>query len=164
MMKPFCLFTLLLANISMYAMDNVRIVPFEYEKHMSAISSLNLFQPLISMDGSIQDPAQEIKVLVKPYPATRSKRPDTVLGALAHQTVDYPIETFTRIKALEIVSRYQGKGYGRLLMQHIEKPRSPNKKHCILLLPITKARPFYKKLGYVNYKNMSFYLHKELNP
>lgn len=135
---------LLLSGASIHAMDtNVHIVPFDGEKHYNVTRDL-LRNAGVYPDGLTN---RGVRVLVRPYPATRSKRPDKVLGAVVYETKQFLEITDTWILALAIASQYQRKGYGTMLMRHMESIPS-DKPHHIHLWSSVKAAPFYKKLGY----------------
>jgi ribosomal protein S18 acetylase RimI-like enzyme len=136
---------LLLSGLSIHAMDNLHIVPFEYAKHYTATCTI-LNQVLLS-DLVLNDPKDIKTLLVRRYPATRSKRPDQVLGVIAYNTKKNSTITKTYIKDLAIAPEHQRKGYGRRLMKYVESIPSSNT-HLLSFGSSEEARSFYEKLGY----------------
>lgn len=135
---------LLLFGAPIHAMDDLRIVPFDRAIYGNAVHDL-LATKVIALD--LKDPATKIQVLIKPIRQTRSKRLCKILGAVAYQTKQYRQMTETCICALAIARQHQRKGYGTMLMQHIESI-STKKDHHISLISLQKSVPFYQKLGY----------------
>ncbi len=153
----FALLTILLTSASMHAMEDVRIVPFDPAKQSNA---LDLFKSLIDIN-ILSNPNITINVLVKP----RAKREDRVLGAIVYQTTDRSSITETEIKAVSVAREYRCKGYGQLLMQHVEKSIQTSKKdHHLFLQPINGKQSFYEQLGYA-YEDteIPFYMRKTIS-
>jgi|GEM_PF-3142738 GNAT superfamily N-acetyltransferase len=144
----FSLIFIMSQGISIHAMDNVRIMPFNYEQHFDVAFGL-LSQDLNERYVSTTlHSAAHIEVLVKPYPRTRSHRPDQILGVIAYNRfLAKHSKATTWIKALGITKRYRHRGYGTKLMQHIESMPCTND-HEILLRTTHKTSRFYLNLGY----------------
>src|SRR5271156_1168610 len=116
MMKTlnYYLLVLTLTHTSMYAMDkNVKIIAFDHEKHSEEVSAL-LSK---SFEGEHALSSNAItSVLVKTYPATRSHRPETILGFISYK---HTANSHIAIDYLIIKDEHQEKGYGRNLMAHV---------------------------------------------
>lgn len=154
-MKKIIISLLFLVSASLYAMNqnDLRIVPFDPAKHSHAI---DLFRSLIDIEPLISNPPTiTVSVLVKP----RSKRPDTILGAIAYQTTD----SQTKIEAVSVAREHRSKGYGTLLMKHIEESIQTSKEHQLYLQPINGKTSFYEQLGYA-YEDteIPFYMRKTI--
>jgi hypothetical protein len=156
------LLILILTSASMHAMEdaenNVRVVTFDPAKHHDA---LNLLGSLIDIKPLTDNPTATISVLVPPR---CSKHPDTVLGAIVHQTTDHSTKIETEIKALAVPRTYQHNGYGPLLVQHVEQSVKASKEHCLFLQPIRNTQSFYEGLGYA-YEDteIPFYMRKTIS-
>ena len=118
----------------------IHIVPFDYDKHYTSVEAL--LQS--SLGHSLTNKTQEqINVLVRTYPTTRSKRPATVFGCIAHKNIG----PTTQITELAIDRKDRGKGYGSFLVRHVEKLIT-YRPAIIFLMPSVGSEEFYERLGY----------------
>lgn len=69
----------------------------------------------------------------------------------------YSVEDET-LYQINILPRYSGKGFGRMLYAYIEKEFLKHNARTIDLNATLNAVPFYKKLGFKKVKNISFKL------
>jgi GNAT superfamily N-acetyltransferase len=146
-MKKFLLF-LIFTGASIHAMEpNVAIVPFDRQKHHGRISTLLkqtfIREPIVSrMD--------KISVLVKKNKATRRTPAETFLGFIAYENIytSNPSSNMsTIVKYLIIEEEYQGKGYGKLLIRHVEDYARSNHSNKLTGTAAPDVVDFYRKLG-----------------
>lgn len=152
---------LLLSSISIHAMDDLEIVPFNEASHFDTTRTI-LTQAVWFPEHTIRDPGYTTTVLVRPIRQTRSRRYDEVLGAIVCHLKQSPAITKTYISLLAVAQQHQRKGYGRMLMRHIESIPTIND-HLINIGSRPDAESFYAKLGYTKsayYTKRDYYMEK----
>lgn len=161
MKKLYLLF--LLFGASIHAMDDVQIALFNQASHGDATHAI-LKQVVWFPQHSIRNPDYTTTVLVRPIRQTRSRRYDEVLGAIVCHLKQSPTITETYISLLAVAKQHQRKGYGRMLMRHIESIPTTND-HLIKIGSRPDVESFYAKLEYTKsayYTKRHYYMEKRI--
>lgn len=79
-----------------------------------------------------------------------------IIGVVIARDEPYAQGTYINIEELVVSSEYQGKGYGKKLIQELERIGKKKKAHVIYFSANKKSKAFnfYKKLGYKESKQM----------
>jgi GNAT superfamily N-acetyltransferase len=169
-MKKLLLYTLLI-NASIYAMQDLHIVPFEYDKHHE--TALNIFKkalprysvPRILNEQDGVENNQQVEILIG---SEETSKKETIIGLVIHcmqsSTYHEYFDFFKNGRSKVSITRdalknctlewlcidpgYQRKGYGEFMLNHLEAYAKKEQCDLIDLAPTSKSKDFYKKCNY----------------
>lgn len=141
------LLTLLFASASLHAMENLRIVQFDYDAHQIMVKALHAkvlseyAKPIILEVKLPMLPTESCQVLLKD---------ETLIGYIYHtiKQQDQDGQRTSSIKALAIEPAYQKKGCGALLLQDAEKHALEKNCTRISLSAVRNTVHFYTKYDF----------------
>lgn len=160
---PHCLFTLLFASASIHAMDNIKIEPFNLKTDSNAAIQIHRSAfPKACTPFALRRVCRDQTTHVISRYNDQDSDP-RLLGLVIHYSLisdkpEYLTQNFDymytqlpqsynilNIDILAIKPEEQRQGYGELLINHIA-----TKEHDFISLTSTQsARPFYKKIGFL---------------